>query len=144
MSSQQTSVRRYLDRSSFERDDTQINTSSAVPITGGIRHGEVVTTKHNAKYKVQCEYDCSVDTTASNFMAELLVDGVVRDHVEESKDSAGTSVGGSGTDQRLPRPLSWVGDLTAGDHVIQLRFRPQTNGVEATMHYSHVTVERWI
>jgi len=145
MSSQETSIRRYLDRSSIERNDTQVNTSNATSFANGIRHNETVTTRHNAKYKISVEYDCSMDATNSNIRVELVVDGViVRIQEEEMQDSGGTAVNGSGTDQRLPKPLGWVGNLTAGDHTVILRFRADTNGVESTMHYSHITVERWI
>lgn len=145
MSSQSVSVARVLDRHAESRTDTQINASNDASFTNGVRHDVDFDIRHSRLYKVAIDIDCSLDITTSNFISQLLVDGVaVRLMAEEFKDSGGGSIGGSGTDQRLPNRLTALVNLTKGARNFEFRFRPQANGVEATVHYSCITVERWI
>ncbi len=144
MSSQRYGVQRYLDRHSSDVNaTTQNNASNAA--ASGVRHSETFILAHTAKYEVKVPMDCSLNATNSDFIAELIIDNnVVRTMRAEFKDSAGASINGSGTNQEYTRTLEWEGELPAGSHDFVFRFRPQTNGVTATVHWSVLKVQRWI
>lgn len=143
MSSQSFGVGHYLDRKSDSRlNDTQINTSNS---TEADRHNVTWTFLHDAEYKLSVSYDRSLDSNGNNFEAYFEVDGdVYRSTQIESKDSAGPSINGSGTDQRVDGNAWIIIPVTAGDHAVRFWFQPQTNGVEATIHDSTMAGERWI
>lgn len=131
----------YLDRFLEQDNDEQVNTTT----TFVDRHNFNKNPNHTAQYLVEVQYTWAYDDGGTDFIAELLIDGVVvREHQQEPKDVGGGD-GGAGTDQRHNGIMKYKHDATtAVPFNVQVRFRSSSGGVEATMRDSIATVERYI
>lgn len=131
----------YLDRTLEQDNSEQVNTTT----TFADRHNFNVNPNHTAQYKISIDYTWAYDEGTTDFIAELLIDGVVvREHQQEPKETGGSD-GGAGTDQRHMANMGYKHDATSGTPFnVQMRFRSSTGGVEATIRDSIITVERFI
>ena len=98
-------------------------------------------------YMVEVSASYNIDTTTSDFIADVLVDGSsVSSEAPafqlEAKDSAGAGPTGSGTDQRDSFSLRYKRTLTAGLHSFQLQFGPSVGGNTTSMWDAMITVSR--
>jgi len=136
-----TAVTNYLDRTVNQNNVEQVNTIDS-PVD---RYNQTISPIHTALYKVGVQYCWAYDDGSTDFEAELLVNGaIVRRHVQEPKDVGGAD-GGAGTNQRHMAYIEYIFSATATvDFDVQFRFEPGSNGVEATIRDSVLTVERYL
>lgn len=129
----------YLDRFENQDDNEQVNTTTLFDD----RFNETYNFAHTADYVVRLNYTWAYDDATTDFIAELLVNGVIqREHQQEPKDVGGSG-GGAGTDQRYLGQMEYRFAAVAGNNDIQLRFRSSSGGVEATIRDHCLTIERW-
>jgi hypothetical protein len=105
-------------------------------------------------YKISWNYEWSLNTTGSDFLAQIQLDDLstLMFHREEPQDSGGTGVtvtaieGGtfnSGTDQRRGESGFGIINLTSGLHNIDLDLTNSVAATEATIYRATITIERW-
>lgn len=133
-------IKQVYDETTAQNNAEQVNTDNGNFL---LRHDITKTPQHTSDYDVIVHYTWAYDDGGSNFQAELLIDGVVvREHEQEPKDVGGSD-GGAGTDQRHMAVMKYRHAATANtDFDVDFRFKPQTNGVEATVRDSNVKIKR--
>lgn len=151
----------WLDRSSATEDRFFVNTTNDF-----VTEASALSVNHNhtpnatGTYLIQLSYGWTVDTGTFDFDGELLVDDgatattVRRKHKQEPQDAggvdpddgSGTGINGaSGTDQRQTAFLEYFHSATSGT-AFNVRFQHAclgSNGVEATVKWSVLKIERW-
>ena len=112
------------------------------------------TIPETGNYKISWNYEWSLNTTGSDFLARIQVDDTTTlgEHQEEPQDSAGTGqvvtnlTGGTfntGTNQRRGESGFEIVNLSAGGHSIDLDLANSTADTEATIYRACLTIERW-
>ena len=137
----EAAVTAYLDRSGAQDNSEQVNTTTSF----ASRFNVTKTPLHTAEYNIEVNYTWAYDDGGNDFIAELLVNGVVvREHQQEPKDVGGND-GGAGTDQRHLGAMKYKHNASAGVNFdVQLRFRSSSNGVESTIRDSVYSIERFL
>ncbi len=98
-----------------------------------------------AQYLVQVSYGFNSDSTTQDFMAWLEKDTVLQGqrHRVEPKDTAGSAVSGTGTDQANYTQRRWLLALTGGE-TFDYVFTTTSNGIRASMFDALMTIERYV
>lgn len=152
----------YLDRSFAEEDRFFVNsTNDFTTESSAIAIDFVKTPNATGNYLITISYGWSVDTGTFDIDCEMLVDDggagtattVRRKHLQEPQDAAGADPddgagsginGSSGTDQRHTAILQYMHSATAStDFNVILRHRATDAGIESTIKWSLITVERF-
>ncbi len=151
----------WLDRSSATEDRFFVNsTNDFTTESSALSVNHTHTPNATGTYLIQLSYGFSSDTGTFDFDGELLVDDgatattVRRKHKQEIQDAggvdpddgSGTGINGSsGTDQRNLGFLEYFHSATSGT-AFNVRFQHAclgSNGVEATVKWSVLKIERW-
>ena len=107
-----------------------------------------------ANYKISWTYEWSINTTGSDFEAQIQVDDstVISNHNQEAKDSSGSGIslpnttGGTtntGTSQRYTHSGFQIVNLTAGVHTVDLDWSCEQSDNRAAIYRATITIERW-
>lgn len=107
-----------------------------------------------ANYKISWTYEWSINTTGSDFEAQIQVDNstVISNHKQEAKDSSGSGIslpkttGGTtdtGTSQRYTHSGFQIVNLTAGIHTVDLDWACEQSNNRAAIYRATITIERW-
>ena len=151
----------WLDRSSATEDRFFVNsTNDFTTESSALSVNHTHTPNATGTYLIQLSYGFSVDTGTFDFDAQLLVETaavatvVVRTHKQEIQDAGGVDPddgtgtginGSSGTDQRNLGFLEYFHSATSGT-AFNVRFQHAclgSSGVEATVKWSVLKIERW-
>lgn len=136
-----SAIANYLDRTVNESSSEQV----VIGNTFQDRLNINITAAHTSTYLIDVVAIVSNDVTTSNFQAELLIDGSVVSELDWEHKDAGGAGGASGTDQRVPMSARATLSATSGQaYNIQIRFRAQATGVEATFKQHTLTIERFL
>lgn len=127
------------DKSSFQNNAEQVNTTTSFVD----RHNENKVPQHTDDYVITTTYHWAYDDGGTDFIHELLINGVVqREHQQEPKDTGGND-GGAGTDQRHTATQKYIYSASQGvSFNVQSRFRASSGGVEATVRDSVLEMKR--
>ena len=103
------------------------------------------TPRHTANYRVKLSYLWAYNDITDDFLANFTVGGTeIFNHTQEPKDSGGTSIDGSGTNQQHLATYEDIIPLTAGvATAFQLLFGTSVGGQNATIYQHTCSVERW-
>ena len=152
----------YLDRSFVEENRFFVNTTNDFTTeASALAVNFVKTPNATGNYLITVSYGWSLDTGTFDILSELVIDNggtgtattVRRTHRQEPQDAAGVDPddgagsginGASGTDQRHTAILQYIHSATAStDFNVILRHRATDAGIESTVKWSLLTIERF-
>ena len=146
-----------LDRSYSREDSFKVNTTADYTTeTTALALTHTFTAAYTGEYKYNLEYGWSNDSGTFDQEAKVEIDTTVSRVIRiEAGDAGGvdgatgvdndsSSGGSSGTDQRLTGSTADIFDTVAStSYTITFYHRPTSTGVESTIKWSLLTVERW-
>lgn len=96
------------------------------------------------EYRIGWYYEWNCDSTSRDFVGRVILNDsdTLGEHQQEPKESGGSSIGSSGTDQRHVVSGFCYRTLTAGDHEIDVQFRTQDDDVEVSMFRTRLELLR--